>query len=168
MTTARLEEIAGTRPPLTPFNGENSMNKLVLTTASAVVIAMAGMASAAEPSTSVNLNSPQTSASAPATQSSRAMTSPVNASEDQIKAVQQQLKTAGDYKGSVDGKMGPEMKQALEKFQKQHGLQATGALDQETLAALQGNTGRAGSTAAPTGQPSTTGTYNSNSSNPHR
>jgi peptidoglycan hydrolase-like protein with peptidoglycan-binding domain len=141
------------------------MNKLVLTTASAVLIAVAGMASAAEPSTSSNLNS---SASPPATQSSSAMTSPVNASEDQIKAAQQQLKTAGDYKGSVDGKMGPEMKPALEKFQKQHGLQATGALDQETLAALQGNTGRAGSTAAPIGQPSTTGTYNSNSSNPHR
>ena len=141
------------------------MNKLVLTTASAVLIAVAGMASAAEPSTSSNLNS---SASPPATQSSSAMTSPVNPSEDQIKAAQQQLKTAGDYKGSVDGKMGPEMKQALEKFQKQHGLQATGALDQETLAALQGNTGRAGSTAAPIGQPSTTGTYNSNSSNPHR
>src|ERR1051326_7125104 len=76
------------------------MNKLVLTTASAVLIAMAGMASAAEPSTSGNLNSPQTSASAPATQSSSAMTSPVNPSEDQIKAAQQQLKTAGDYKGS--------------------------------------------------------------------
>src|ERR1051326_8360447 len=141
------------------------MNKLPISTAWAVLIAVAGMASAAEPSTSSNLNS---SASPPATQSSSAMTSPVNASEDQIKAAQQQLKTAGDYKGSVDGKMGPEMKQALEKFQKQHGLQATGALDQETLAALQGNTGRAGSTAAPTGQPSTTGTYNSNSSNPHR
>jgi len=141
------------------------MNKLVLTTASAMLIAMAGTASAAEPSTSSKLNSPPTSASG---QSSSAMTSPVNASEDQIKAAQQQLKSAGEYKGSIDGKMGPEMKQALEKFQKQHGLQATGALDQETLAALQGNTGRAGSTAAPTGQPSTTGTYNSNSSNPHR
>ena len=144
------------------------MNKLVLTTASAVLIAMAGMASAAEPSTSGNLNSPQTSASAPATQSSRAMTSPVNASEDQIKAVQQQLKTAGDYKGSVDGKMGPEMKQALEQFQKQHGLQATGALDQETLAALQSNAGQAGSSTTSTGQPSTAGGYNNNSSNPHR
>jgi peptidoglycan hydrolase-like protein with peptidoglycan-binding domain len=93
---------------------------------------------------------------------------PVNASEDQIKAAQQQLKTAGLYNGSVDGKMGAETKEALQQFQKQHGLQATGALDQQTLAALQSNTGRAGSTAAPTGQPSTAGAYNNNSSNPHR
>jgi peptidoglycan hydrolase-like protein with peptidoglycan-binding domain len=144
------------------------MNKLVLTTASVVLIAMAGMASAAEPSTSSsNLNSSQTSASAPSTQSSSAVTSPVNVSEDQIKAAQQQLKTAGDYKGSVDGKMGPEMKQALEQFQKQHGLQATGALDQETLAALQSNSGQAGSSTTSTGQTSTAGGYN-NSSNPHR
>lgn len=141
------------------------MNKLVLTTASAMIIAMAGMASAAEPSTSSKLNSPPTSASG---QSTSAMTSPVNASEDQIKAAQQQLKTAGEYKGSVDGKMGPEMKQALEQFQKQHGLQATGALDQETLAALQSNSGQAGSSTTSTGQPSASGGYNNNSSNPHR
>jgi len=141
------------------------MNKLVLTTASALIIAMAGMASAAEPSTSSKLNSPSTSASG---QSSSAMTSPVNASEDQIKAAQQQLKSAGEYKGSIDGKMGPEMKQALEQFQKQHGLQATGALDQETLAALQSKPGQAGSSTTSTGQPSTAGGYNNNSSNPHR
>ena len=147
------------------------MNKLVLTTASAAIIAMAGMASAAEPSSGSNLNSPQTSASGPTASSPSAMTSPVNASEDQIKAAQQQLKTAGLYNGSVDGKMGTETKQALEQFQKQHGLQATGALDQQTLAALQNNTGRAGSTAAPTaaptGQPSSGGAYNSGT-NPHR
>lgn len=144
------------------------MNKLVLTTASAVIIAMAGMASAAEPSSSSNLNSPPTSAAAPTAQSSSAMTSPVTVSEDQIKAAQQQLKAAGDYKGSVDGKMGPEMKQALEQFQKQHGLQTTGALDQQTLAALQSNSGQAGSSTTSTGQPSTAGGYNNSSSNPHR
>jgi len=61
-------------------------------------------------------------------------------SETQIKQVQEQLKSAGLYKGTADGKMGAETKQAISEFQQQHGLTKTGTLDEETLAAL--NSGR--------------------------
>jgi peptidoglycan hydrolase-like protein with peptidoglycan-binding domain len=79
--------------------------------------------------------------------------------ESQVKQAQQQLKSAGLYKGAVDGKMGTDTQQAIEQFQQQHGLPATGTLDERTIAALQGNTGRAGSssTRTPAGQPSSTG-----------
>jgi len=80
--------------------------------------------------------------------------------ESQVKQAQQQLKSAGLYKGTVDGKMGTDTQQAIEQFQQQHGLVATGTLDEQTMAALQGSTGRAGSSASPltpSGQPSSTG-----------
>jgi peptidoglycan hydrolase-like protein with peptidoglycan-binding domain len=79
--------------------------------------------------------------------------------ESQVKQAQQQLKSAGLYKGAVDGKMGTDTQQAIEQFQEKHGLPATGTLDQQTMATLQGNTGRAGSssTMTPAGQPSSTG-----------
>jgi peptidoglycan hydrolase-like protein with peptidoglycan-binding domain len=79
--------------------------------------------------------------------------------ESQVKQAQQQLKSAGLYKGTVDGKMGTDTQQAIEQFQQKHGLPATGTLDEQTMAALQGNTGRAGSssTLTPAGQPPSTG-----------
>ena len=80
--------------------------------------------------------------------------------ESQVKQAQQQLKSAGLYKGTVDGKMGTDTQQAIAQFQQQHGLVATGTLDEQTMAALQGSTGRAGSSASPltpSGQPSSTG-----------
>jgi peptidoglycan hydrolase-like protein with peptidoglycan-binding domain len=70
--------------------------------------------------------------------------------ESQVKQAQQQLKSAGLYKGTVDGKMGSDTQQAIEQFQQKHGLPATGTLDEQTMAALQGNTGRAGSSSTPT------------------
>jgi peptidoglycan hydrolase-like protein with peptidoglycan-binding domain len=78
--------------------------------------------------------------------------------ESQVKQAQQQLKAAGLYKGAADGKMGSDTQQAIEKFQQTHGLPATGTLDEQTMAALQGSTGRAGSSSGltPAGQPSNT------------
>jgi len=63
------------------------------------------------------------------------------ASETQIKQAQQQLKSAGFYKGKVDGNMGPETKQAVSQFQQQKGLDQTGKLDQQTLSAMNNNAG---------------------------
>ena len=48
--------------------------------------------------------------------------------ESQVKQAQQQLKSAGLYKGAVDGKMGSDTEQAIEQFQQKHGLLATGTL----------------------------------------
>ena len=92
----------------------------------------------------------------------------VNLSENQIKQAQEQLKKTGLYKGTTDGKMGTDTKQAVSEFQQKHGLKQTGNLDQETLAALN-NQGSAGSLSGSTAQPSSagsSGTLNSPSTTP--
>jgi peptidoglycan hydrolase-like protein with peptidoglycan-binding domain len=148
------------------------MKKLILATASvlALGIASSGVGHAADPySSSTSTQTPRSTTTMPQ-QSTQSATSPATVSESQIKQAQQQLKSAGLYKGAVDGKLGTDTQQAIEQFQQQHGLLATGTLDEQTLAALQGNTGRAGSSVKPAGQSSSTsGGLNSNSTNPqHR
>ena len=50
-----------------------------------------------------------------------------------------------------DGKMGPKTQAALKEFQQQNGIQATGQIDQKTLAALKVESGSSatGGTASP-------------------
>lgn len=48
--------------------------------------------------------------------------------------------------GQADGKMGPKTQAALKEFQQQQGLQATGRLDAQTLAALGMGEGQSSST----------------------
>jgi peptidoglycan hydrolase-like protein with peptidoglycan-binding domain len=53
-----------------------------------------------------------------------------------VMAVQQRLKQSGAYGGPTDGVWGPESAAALEQFQRAHGLQVTGQLNQATVATL--------------------------------
>jgi peptidoglycan hydrolase-like protein with peptidoglycan-binding domain len=53
-----------------------------------------------------------------------------------IKEAQQALSQQGYDPGPADGKMGQKTKSALKKFQQSQGMQASGKLDQQTLAAL--------------------------------
>jgi putative peptidoglycan binding protein len=62
-------------------------------------------------------------------------------SESQIQQAQQQLKSAGLYRGQVDGVMGPETQTALSRFQHQKGLPETAQLDQQTMNQLMSNSG---------------------------
>ena len=57
-------------------------------------------------------------------------------SADLVKQVQEKLSAMGKNVGKPDGQMGPKTQQALKQYQKEKGLQATGQLDQQTLAAL--------------------------------
>ena len=50
--------------------------------------------------------------------------------------VQQQLSKRGYYKGTIDGKFGPQSRNALSRFQHANGLQETGRIDEPTLMAL--------------------------------
>jgi peptidoglycan hydrolase-like protein with peptidoglycan-binding domain len=52
------------------------------------------------------------------------------------KDIQAALKNAGYYVGSVDGKLGPKSKKAIEEFQKANGLTADGKVGPKTWAAL--------------------------------
>jgi peptidoglycan hydrolase-like protein with peptidoglycan-binding domain len=53
-----------------------------------------------------------------------------------VRDAQQALNSQGFDAGAVDGKMGPHTQAALRKFQNAKGLQATGQLDSQTMAAL--------------------------------
>ena len=123
------------------------MKTLIMATAAVLALGIAG-------SQVGHTQTPRSTAVPP-----QSTTSETAVPESQVKQAQQQLKSAGLYKGTVDGKMGSDTQQAIEQFQQKHGLSATGTLDEQTMAALQGNTGRAGSssTLTPAGQPPSTG-----------
>jgi hypothetical protein len=53
-----------------------------------------------------------------------------------VAAVQERLAREGYYRGQIDGVFGPETRAALAQFQSNHGLHVTGALTNDTLAAL--------------------------------
>lgn len=77
--------------------------------------------------------------------------------QDEIREVQQALSTKGYNVGKADGFLGRRTAQALEKFQRQEGIKATGKIDSRTASVLgvpslgKQHAGRAES------QPSTTG-----------
>jgi peptidoglycan hydrolase-like protein with peptidoglycan-binding domain len=60
----------------------------------------------------------------------------VNLDRSQIEQVQRALDQKGFNVGHVDGIVGNETEGALRSFQQKQGLQASGQIDQETLAAL--------------------------------
>ena len=125
------------------------MRNLMLATASAIVLGMAGAG--------IGHATEQYSSPTNTPGSAMQMPSTMTASEILIMAAQQQLKFSGLYNGSVDGKMSSETQRAFRQFQQQHGLRQSGILDEKTYTALQGDlgdTGQVGSSLAPGGQPS--------------
>jgi peptidoglycan hydrolase-like protein with peptidoglycan-binding domain len=52
------------------------------------------------------------------------------------KEIQTALKNAGYYAASIDGKIGPQTKKAIEEFQKANALEADGKVGQKTWAVL--------------------------------
>lgn len=74
--------------------------------------------------------------------------------DDQLRSVQQYLKDQGFYYGQVNGEPGNDTFAAIKRFQIRNGLQVTGQINPETLAAMnQGGTPAAPSQAAPEIQP---------------
>jgi hypothetical protein len=59
--------------------------------------------------------------------------------KDDIRWAQLELRYRGLYKGSLDGVLGPETRQALAQFQKSNGLDQTASLDAQTWETLTGN-----------------------------
>ncbi len=96
-------------------------------------------------------------------------------SQNMIRQVQSRLQQAGTYSGRIDGLWGPATEAAVLGYQKQHNLNATGQLDNNTLASLnlgstnqtygsaQPNTPSSGSIAA---TPDNTNTLSSNATQP--
>ena len=57
--------------------------------------------------------------------------------DNRNKDIQKALKNAGLYTGSVDGKLGPKTKKAIEEFQSSKGLKADGKVGPKTWAELE-------------------------------
>jgi len=82
-------------------------------------------------------------------------------SSDTVKQAQEKLSAAGYDVGTADGVMGPKTQDAIKQLQQDKQLNATGELDQETLAALGVNeensstgSSSAGSSSSPSGDSS--------------
>jgi peptidoglycan hydrolase-like protein with peptidoglycan-binding domain len=114
------------------------IRKLILGTASVLALGIGGAAldfsADADDVSNVVGNMP----SAPGT--SHHWLNAANPSKDDIRWAQVELHLIGLYKGSLDGVVGPETKQALLGFQASNDLERTAMLDQQTADALIGNT----------------------------
>jgi peptidoglycan hydrolase-like protein with peptidoglycan-binding domain len=55
---------------------------------------------------------------------------------DDVKKLQETLRDKGYYSGQVDGRMGPQTREGIRKYQKSENLQVTGHLDTETAGKL--------------------------------
>jgi len=75
---------------------------------------------------------------------------------DKLRKVQKQLSEKG-HNVTTDGVWGPQTEQALKEFQQAQGMQATGELNQQTLAALGIDEGASAATGGTAGS-NTTGT----------
>ena len=56
--------------------------------------------------------------------------------ESSVAAVQDRLSQEGYYRGQIDGVFGPETRRALARYQRSHGLRATGEMTPDTLGAM--------------------------------
>ena len=86
---------------------------------------------------------------------------------DTVRQVQQTLQQQGLYKSRIDGVWGPGTQAAVRTYQQQHNMNATGQLDQETLASLtSGGNEQQGSAQQP--QPTNQAYYNNNNNAPNQ
>ena len=75
-------------------------------------------------------------------------------SPDTVKQAQEKLSAAGMDAGPADGKAGPKTEAAVKEFQQSKGIQASGKLDQKTLAALGVSEGSGSASSGSTGSSS--------------
>lgn len=78
----------------------------------------------------------QSSQTQSAQQGSQSSQQASSQSQEMVKQAQEKLSAAGHDAGEPDGIMGPKTQSALKEFQESKGLQASGELDQKTMAAL--------------------------------
>ena len=71
-----------------------------------------------------------------ATQRVESMNDQHGESSDLVKQAQEKLSSLGKDVGTPDGQMSAKTQQALKEYQQENGLQPTGQLDQQTIAAL--------------------------------
>jgi len=83
-------------------------------------------------SQSINANQPYAAGTTPSPSGA------ANVSGGEVRQAQQKLQQDHLYRGTIDGRVGPEMQQALQQYQQKNGLPVTATLDQGTLNSLLG------------------------------
>ena len=92
---------------------------------------------------------PRLASTPPTVTPSRAAPAPiVPQASVEVRDAQQRLRTLGFYEGAVDGLWGPETQSAVERFQRQQGLDMTARLDNATVRALRADTAQSRAPAA--------------------
>jgi peptidoglycan hydrolase-like protein with peptidoglycan-binding domain len=115
------------------------IRKLILGTASVLVLGIGGAALELSADADDVPNAVENMSSPPGSLDYRLNTA--NLSKDDIRWAQIELHNLGLYNGSLDGVIGPETERALLGFQKSNRLERTATLDQRTADALVGNPG---------------------------
>ena len=113
---------------------DTGVRKLILATASVLVIGISGMGI----SHAGDFSKAAPHRSSGPSQHPRAV---ANLSKDGIREAQLELRHSGLYNGSLDGVIGPQTRQALVRFQKENGLEQTATLDAHTIVTMFGNIG---------------------------
>ena len=112
------------------------------------------IASAAAVSFSAIAADEQKTQKQPQAQSGQQQSQSASHSQETVKQVQQKLSDAG-HQLEVDGIMGPKTQAALREYQQKNDLQASGQLDQKTMAALGVSEGGATASTGASGSAST-------------
>jgi peptidoglycan hydrolase-like protein with peptidoglycan-binding domain len=112
------------------------MRKFVLGTGSVLALGIGGatLNNAADAGNGVNAGT-----TPPISQVAESSPSGDSFRKDNIRWAQVELREQGFYKGSLDGVLGPQTKQALGQFQTKDGLARTALLDAQTWDALTSN-----------------------------
>jgi peptidoglycan hydrolase-like protein with peptidoglycan-binding domain len=114
---------------------EEFMNKLLLTSIAALSLAAAPAVAQQGKSMHQPQATMQQHNGSQAQNENRANAS-ANLNQDEIRQAQQALNQKGFNVGRPDGLMGPKTENAIKEFQQKQGLNATGQLDDQSLAAL--------------------------------
>ena len=77
-----------------------------------------------------------TNTSTTATAESNTQAAKIHLTPSVIRAAQQKLDAAGYHSGTPDGKLGPQTRAAISKYQQDQGLKPNGTLDETTLSKL--------------------------------
>ena len=80
-------------------------------------------------------------------------TSGASADPATVRQAQEKLVSEGINPGAVDGRLGPQTQQGLQEFQRSKGLEPSGQLDAETVAALGLDSGSAATGGTSPGAP---------------
>ncbi len=123
------------------------MKRTLITLFATAALAMPAMGQQQDPNQNAQQNAAEQQSRQDQRQKQAGQSQPFHASKAQIRMLQQGLNDMGLNAGRPDGVVGNQTRQALQKFQSQHGLNATGELDRRTVAMLRAQRGNAQATA---------------------